>query len=252
MKISLINFTDDALNLLLRTKNTRLSNEADDPHNWSEEKKAEHLAYMLTTIKSSWEMVDYVFSIEGVTRAFTHELVRHRHGSYAQQSQRVVDVRESEVIMPATVAAHPDPKALWEMTVEDMKEAYGDLIDGGIPTGDARGLIPTNITTSIIAKFSLRSLHEMAKVRLCTRATGEFQDVMRSMRDVVIFVHPWAKDFINVQCVAEGTCAFPRYGASECPVWFPELDREAAKDIAGARWRSIRYTANPKAKGGVT
>lgn len=251
MKVSLINFTDNALELLLRTKNTRLSNEADPVEGWSEEKKAEHLKYMLTTIKSSWEMVDYVFSIEGVTRAFTHELVRHRHGSYAQQSQRVVDVRESEVIRPASIDMN-DAELIWDAAVKAMKEGYGALMDIGIPTGDARGLIPTNITTSIIAKFSLRSLHEMAKVRLCTRATGEFQDVMRAMKEVVVFHHPWAEDFINVQCVADGTCAFPRYGENECPVWFPELDREFSKDYAKEKWSRVRYSANPKAKGGLT
>lgn len=251
MKVNLMSYTPDALNLLLRTKNTRLTNN-DDPVDWSEEKRAEHLRYMLTTIKSSWEFVDYTFEITGVTRAFTHELVRHRHGSYAQQSQRVVDVRDSEVIMPASIAnTHAAPEA-WNEAVASMKETYGALMDAGIPTQDARGLVPTNISTNIVAKFSLRSLHEMAKIRLCTRATGEFQDVMRAMKDEVVSVHQWAVPFINVQCVADGTCAFPRYGKAECPVWFPALDREAAMMKAALLFNAVRYSANPKAKGGLT
>ena len=71
MKVELLSCTPDALNLLLRTKNTRLAYD-EDPADWSEEERAKHLEYMLGTIKSSWEFVDYVFRISGVTRAFTH------------------------------------------------------------------------------------------------------------------------------------------------------------------------------------
>lgn len=250
MKVSLISFTDDALNLLLRTKNTRLSYD-DDPAGWTEEKKKEHLSYMLQTIKSSWEFVDFVFLIEGVTRAFTHELVRTRTGSYAQQSQRVVDVRESPVEMPSSIAVNPMAKVTWDLTTVIVKEAYADLVDDGIPMQDARGLLPTNIHTNIIVKFNLRTLHDTAKVRLCTRAAGEYQDVMRKMRELVIFHYPWAEDFIQVHCVAEGTCAFPRYGKAECPVYDPRMDLTALKaDTKGKFW-SLRYYAAPVAKGGM-
>jgi flavin-dependent thymidylate synthase len=243
-----MSYTYDALNLLLRTKGTRLSS-ADDPATWSEEKKAEHLSYMLNTIKSSWEFVSYTFMIEGVTRAFTHELVRHRHGSYAQQSQRVTDVREQPVIRPDTIDTL-DEAVLWDAAVYESLAAYSELIDAGVPIQDARGLLPTNMTTSIIAQFSLRSLHEMAKVRLCTRAAKEFQDAMRAMKVCVIEVHPWAEEFINVHCVAEGSCAFPLYGEKECPIWFAGLDHESAKWIARKRFNGQRYAAAPVARDG--
>lgn len=249
MKVSLISFTDDALNLLLRTKNTRLSYD-DDPAGWSEEKKAEHLSYMLQTIKSSWEMVDYIFQIEGVTRAFTHELVRTRTGSYAQQSQRVVDVREAPVQMPLSVQGNENAFSEWITAETVVKGAYRNLIDNGIPMQDARGLLPTNIHTSIMVKFNLRTLHDTAKVRLCTRAAGEYQDVMRKMRELVIFHHPWAEDFIQVQCVADGICAFPRYGKAECPVYDPRMDLTTLKADTKEKFWSLRYYAAPVAKEG--
>ena len=96
MKVKLINYTSDAKNLLLFTKNTRLMNEDnayDKIKEWSEDKKQAELDYMLNTIKSSWEFVDYVFDIREVTRGFTHQFVRTRQGSYAQQSQRTVDMQ---------------------------------------------------------------------------------------------------------------------------------------------------------------
>ena len=95
MKVTLVNYTSDAKDLLLFTKNTRLMNVPnayDMIKDWEEEKKQEELDYMLKTIKSSWEFIDYVFEIRDVTRAFTHQFVRNRLGSYAQQSQRTVDM----------------------------------------------------------------------------------------------------------------------------------------------------------------
>ena len=91
MKVQLISYTDDAVNLLLFTKNTRLMND-DDAYSqiaeWPNEKKQEELDYMLQTIRSSWEFIDYTFNIRDVSRGFTHQFVRTRQASYAQQPQR--------------------------------------------------------------------------------------------------------------------------------------------------------------------
>lgn len=247
MKVSLINVTPDALALLLRTKNTRLKHD-ENPAFWPLEKQMEHLGYMRDTIKSSWEFVDYVFEIEGVTRAFTHQFVRTRTGAFAQESQRAVDVAENDILKPELKSRESND--FWDAAARFAKSAYTRMVADGTPLQDARGILPTNTTTSIIAKFDLRGLHEMAKVRLCTRTAGEYQDVFRAMRQSVIDFHPWAADFIQVACAAEGICAFPRYGSKECPVWFPALDRTRERQEAQQRWEAIRYVANPKAKDG--
>jgi flavin-dependent thymidylate synthase len=246
MTVTLLSHTPDALNLLLRTKNTRLKLNS-DPSTWSDAQRAEHLAYMRDTIKSSWEFVDYTFQIDGVTRAFTHQLVRTRTGSYAQESQRTVDVRDNQVLTP-----EPEP-AVWRHAVEQVMGAYADMINSGTPAQDARGILPTNVTTSIIAKFTLRTLSDMARVRLCVRTQGEYQTVFRAMRDVVLAVHPWAEDFIQVECCASGTCAFPRYGRTQCTFWDPSMDRT---DIITATrvkfWSGARQVAVPVAQNGRT
>ena len=249
IKVTLVSFTPDALTLLLKTKGTRLSSD-DDPANWSEEKRQEHLEYMRDTIKSSWEFVDYTFSIEGVTRAFTHQLVRTRTGSYAQQAMRVIDARHSPVEMPPSMEMNDEALEIWSDAVATVMHAYGELIDLGAPAQDARGILPTNVTTNIMCKFNLRTLHDMAKLRLCTRTQGEYQNVFRAMRDEIVGVHPWADEFLQVHCVANGTCAFPRYGKVGCPVYFPELDNDAVKAKAYSRFWSLRYEAAPMAKDG--
>lgn len=249
MRVNLISFTQDALTLLLKTKGTRLTHN-DDPATWSDEKRQEHLEYMRDTIKSSWEFVDYVFQIEGVTRVFTHQLVRTRTGSYAQQAMRVVDARDFAIQMPASVAADTIVPAMWTEAIEDMRETYRCMIDAGIPAQDARGILPNNVETSIMAKFNLRTLHEMAKLRLCTRTQGEYQDVFRAMRQCVINVHPWAEEFIEVHCVATGTCAFPRYGKKECPIYDPAMDNTEVRERARQKFWNVRHEAAPVAKDG--
>lgn len=249
MKVELKSYTPDALTLLLGTKNTRLTS-ADDPAFWSEEKRMEHLAYMRDTIKSSWEFVDYTFNIEGVTRAFTHQLVRTRTGSYAQQAMRVVDARHQPVDLPPSISAVKEWNDIWDRGVNEVMQEYGNLITAGAPAQDARGLLPTNITTSIMAKFNLRTLHEMAKLRLCTRTQGEYQNVFRLMREAILAVHPWAEEFLEVHCVANGTCAFPRYGKAECPVYLPAMDNTHVREAARKLFWSIRHEAAPVVKDG--
>jgi thymidylate synthase ThyX len=251
MNVELVSYTPDALTLLLGTKNTRLAT-ADDPALWSDAKRAEHLAYMRDTIKSSWEFVDYVFDITGVTRAFTHQLVRTRTGAYAQQTMRALDVREQEVVTPFSIENDSLLAAIWEAGKTDMMNAYAGLIDEGADLQDARGLLPTNISTSIKAKFNLRTLSGMAEQRLCVRTAGEYQDVFRAMRAAVLAVHPWADDFLQVACVANGTCAFPRYGKELCPVYDPAMDQTAVKKKAKEIFWGVRHFAVPVAADGKT
>jgi flavin-dependent thymidylate synthase len=253
MNVTLMSYTPDALNLLLRTKGTRLAH-TDDPATWDDAKRQEHLDYMRDTIKSSWEFVDYVFKIEGVTRAFTHQLVRTRTGSYAQESQRTVDVSDHKVIRPE----FPNQAALeaWDQAELMVMDQYAEMIkDYDMPIQDARGILPTNISTSIIAKFNLRTLHETAKLRLCTRTQGEYQDVFRAMRALVVGVHPWAGEFLDVYCAAQGTCAFPRYGATSCPLYAHVVPQERVLEVRAAiraAEATTRHVAVPVAKDGRT
>lgn len=254
MKVTLINYTPNALELLLGTKGTRLGHD-EDPATWSPEKKDEHLGYMRDTIKSSWEFVDYVFEIEMVTRSFTHQLVRTRAGAYAQESQRTVDVRDHFVIRPEGIEPGSEAHRIWAEAATRAKEFYSQLVDMGIPVQDARDILPTGISTSIKAKFDLRTLHMMAQVRLCTRTQGMYQEVFRKMRAAVIEVHPWVGEhrFIEVQCVSTGTCAFPRFGKKSCKFYGDWMDRTPHQNVLHkVFWATEKQVAVPVAKDGKT
>ena len=199
MKVQLISYTDDAVNLLLFTKNTRLMND-DDAYSqiakWPNEKKQEELDYMLQTIRSSWEFIDYTFNIRDVSRGFTHQFVRTRQASYAQQSQRTVDMSGFGYYTPPRIAENEVAKALYDKAMADINDSYQALREI-VPAEDARGVLPTNIHTNIVAKFNLRTLSEMAKSRLSPRAQGEYQEVFKLMVSEVVAVHPWAEPFLT-------------------------------------------------------
>ncbi|QGK89770.1 thymidylate synthase [Pseudomonas phage vB_PA6_GUMS] len=227
MKISLISYTQNAWELLLGTKSTRMRGQ--DPATMTEAEKLDHWKYMLDTIRSPFEFVDFIFQIEGVSKNFTHQLVRTRTGAYQQETSRALEV--SAVVQPeafrwdfdepATANGEPDPtyhareelNRLWHDAIADAQTSYQKLLEAGASLQDARAIIPSNMETKIAAKFNLRTLSDMAKVRLCVRTQGEYQEAFREMRRLVLEIYPMFDSLLQPHCVATGSCAFPRYGS---------------------------------------
>ena len=202
MKVTLINYTGDpnrwqAARLLVFTKRTRLEMNAQQ---WSTindmptELLLKELEYMANTIPSSWEFVDYTFAIEGVTRACTHQMVRTRTASFAQQSMRVTNMTGFNYFMPNTVCG--DNKNRYVQAMTDIDCSYRAMIDDGAAEEDARGLLPTNILTNIVGKYNLRTMADLVKSREGGRTQGEYRDVVRAMGDAILSVHPWAALFL--------------------------------------------------------
>ena len=196
MQVQLINYTPDAAELLIFTKSTRLQmspNLLQEIKSWPEEKKLEELKYMANTIPSSWEFADFTFLITGVSRAFTHQFVRTRQGSYAQQTMRLLNVGEYDFVETSTDPAYI---AATGIANRHIKLAYNEMVSQGVPIEDARGILPTNIATNIVAKFNLRTLSELCKSRTGGRTQGEYRSVMAAMADEVLKVYPWAEMFL--------------------------------------------------------
>src|SRR5690606_30750392 len=138
-------YTPNALEVLLFTRETRLSGSPEgrmeEIMGWPQDRKMVELHRALKTIQSSWEFVDYIFSITGVTRAFTHQLVRHRAGTaFAQQAQRAVGMENFSTMMPPSVQADEGAKHEWFDTMFHINEGYMELQRHGIPKQDARGV----------------------------------------------------------------------------------------------------------------
>lgn len=206
MKVSLINYTgfghpnpNFAAALLVYTKNTRLEQGEEGFAKFlamSAQELEPELKYIANTLRSSWEFIDFHFQINGVTRAFTHQFVRTRTASYAQQAQRVVDLSNAEVLMPPLVAADPQAADLWNAAINTIQSTYQQLQSRGIPNQDCRGIVPTNILTNICAKINLRTLADLVGKRQNLRAQGEYAEVVKEMAARVLEVMPWCQPFL--------------------------------------------------------
>lgn len=200
MKVTLLNFTQNARQILVYTKNTRLSvsaNMLDKVHSMSDEEIQRELDYMVNTIKSSWEFVDATFCIEGVSRGFTHQFVRNRLGSYAQQTMRILDMGDFKYITGPSIENDPRLKSLYDTMMANINEYYKRLISAGAKIEDARGILPTNISTNIIAKFNLRALSQMMMSRASNRTQDEYRQVLDAMYAAVVEAEPWCASFLR-------------------------------------------------------
>lgn len=207
MQVYLIDYTGNghadplfAARLLAYTKNTRLEQSPTGLGKFltmpKEELDAE-LDYISKTLRSSWEFVDFTFQIVGVTRAFTHQLVRTRTASYAQQAQRVVDMGHFDAMKPDTVAAIPRASAKWDDLMGAIADTYQQMQLEGVPNQDCRGVLPTNVLTNIIVKMNLRTLADIIGKRKNLRAQGEYADVARGFEAAALEVMPWIEPFLN-------------------------------------------------------
>ncbi len=198
MDVTLINVTPFAREMLIFTKRTRLNMTPGlwaETLNMSEEEKLKELEYMANTIPSSWEFVDYHFLIEGVSRAFTHQFVRTRTNSYAQQSMRVTNMDGFDYVTGPSID-DDDKTRMYEQSMEHINIYYNELLMRGVKEEDARGVLPTNICTNIVTKINLRTMSDMARSRTGGRTQDEYQDVLKEMLDEVLKIHPWAHLFL--------------------------------------------------------
>ena len=132
----------------------------------------------------------FTFSVEGVSRALTHQLVRHRVASYSQQSQRYVSMKEPSFVTPHTVQDDPEALKVFEDTMAEIWAAYGKLESMGIPAEDARYLLPNGCTTNITITMNARELLHFFSLRCCNRAQWEIRDMADKMLELCREVSP--------------------------------------------------------------
>lgn len=171
-------------------------------HDVKDHERREYLEQILKTkLKAPLEAVKVHFMVEGVTRSFTHQMVRQRTAVYAQESLRFAvkeDMAEGVALPPSlagverwdgeTMPSNEQQQLeLWEKTVERIGVAYNTLVNMGMPAEDARGLLPHNVTTRLNYVTDLRALQDHAGNRLCTQAQFEWRlvwvKIIEAMRD---------------------------------------------------------------------
>lgn len=162
----------------------------------------------------------FTFSVEGVSRALTHQLVRHRVASFSQQSQRYVSLTEPSYVTPHTVEGDEEARRVFDETMRTIWEAYGKLESMGIPAEDARYLLPNGCTTNITITMNARELLHFFSLRCCNRAQWEIRELADEMLALCREVSPVIFRDAGPPCVRgpcpEGklSCGKPRRGGN--------------------------------------
>ena len=153
------------------------------------------------------EHVSFTFQVEGISRACSHQLVRHRIASYSQQSQRYVDMECFDYITPPSIEKDPELKEGYDAVMK-MLGTYYSTYSGlrGVPGEDARYILPNACATNITITMNARELRHFFGERCCSRAQWEIRELAEKMLDEVKKVAPVLFEDVGPKCQRLGYC----------------------------------------------
>lgn len=173
---------------------------------------------------SALEHASFTFAVDGISRACSHQLVRHRVASYSQQSQRYVRfASDGGFVMPPKIAADPKAREVFLEAMEMARGSYEKLVELGLAAGrsnesvceDARFVLPNAAETKIVITMNARELRHFFSLRCCRRAQWEINRLAWTMRHLALSVAPLLFEGTGPGCMTGGcpegkmTCGQP-------------------------------------------
>lgn len=159
------------------------------------------------------EHANFTFSIEGISRACSHQLVRHRIASFTQQSQRYVKMDEIPFVIPPSIKKNKVAEDLFNHNIKALSESYKKLLELGITPEDARFILPNATKTNLVMTMNARELLHFFNLRCCNRAQWEIREMAWEMLYQVLDVSPALFETSGPKCIVEGICT---EGKSSC------------------------------------
>lgn len=162
---------------------------------------------------SALEHAGFSFAIDGISRACSHQLVRHRVASYSQQSQRYVRFSsEEEFVVPPEILASGEAREVFFQAMDDARRAYERLVEIGLAEGrgresafeDARFVLPNAAETKIVVTMNARELRHVISVRCCRRAQWEINRLFWVIRHLVAQAAPVLFEKTGPGCMTGG------------------------------------------------
>lgn len=164
--------------------------------------------------QSPLEHVKFTFAIEGVSRALTHQLVRHRIASFSQQSQRYVKENEFDFIIPPSIERNSEAKKEFEKLMAAIQQSYTkllmflgqDKISGELANQDVRFVLPQAAETKIVVSMNCRELLHFFQHRCCSRAQWEIRQLANIMLKICMEKLPVVFTKAGAKCEELGYC----------------------------------------------
>lgn len=221
MRVKLVSFTPEPLKVaayvkkIIEGKHVELSSISD------EEAELEFIDTLKSSILSPFEFINFVFDFQDVPRAFTHQHVRTRSAVYMQESLRFSTREEGKFKFETgpTIEFNENAKRLFNSAMEEIGRKYWELIQMGVATEDARGVLPINILTGIAQGINYRSLIATAEQRLCLQSQPFHRKVFLEIKAILTKeVHPLIGKYLAPSCSHNGFCSWGGRLDRPCPL----------------------------------
>ena len=153
--------------------------------------------------------LNYTFAIEKISRACTHQLVRHRVASFSQQSQRYITVKRlnERIVTPPSIGSNKE----FELFIKQASLAYQKLVADGIPREDARFVLPNAVESSLLMTLDGKALMHFIGLRTCNRAQWEIRKLADMMLEQLREVEPRIFNKAGPYCYQLGYCPEGRH-----------------------------------------
>ena len=207
------------------------------------------------------EFINMVWVVENVSRAFMDQLDRHRQAAFWEQSFRVLDLRtfftDKGYWVSPTMAMNEVGQEIYDQAMFLAQRAYISLLEAGVPSEEARGVIPlhTNIRASFVINW--RHFRRMVSSRSCFMAQGSYWAPVVRGFIVELERHGWPKELLDqmreLPCDPSGRCPVElnmRMRLTEedlnpvCPVFvniLPEAERTVTLQLMRERFGDKIY-----------
>ncbi len=130
------------------------------------------------------------FSLEGVSRALTHQLVRHRLCSYSQQSQRYVREDNFQWVVPPDIKEDKNLKKEYDECMKYLKDRYSSFLQNSVKAEDARFILPNACCTSIVFSANFRQLRHIIALRGSSKAQWEIRELFIKITELMKKIAP--------------------------------------------------------------
>lgn len=148
----------------------------------------------------------FTFNIEGISRATSHQLVRHRMASYLQQSQRFVKLDGDSYVTPPKISASKTARKKYDELMRAIWDKYKKLLEAGVPVEDARFVLPNAAKTNIVMTVNAGFLLNFFKLRCCLHSQWEIRKLAGLMLREVKKIAPLIFSNAGPWCKAMGIC----------------------------------------------
>ncbi len=218
LNVKLIGYTLDPEKLpAMAAKLTHSKTKPEDLDKSSDKELNQILKHVINVGHTSVvEHTSFTFAISDVSRSLTHQLVRHRIASYAQQSQRYVDFKKPNYVTPPKIAKDKQMKKAYDKTMKNIWDEYNKLLDLGVPAEDSRFVLPNAACTNIMVTMNARSLLNFFELRCCMHAQWEIRKLANKMLSEVKKVAPTIFENAGPVCKTKGYCPENK---KNCPLY---------------------------------